>query len=232
MKIKLRNLALVRWFDNVIMFFIKRTIFVMKLVTVVLIVNAIYYALKFACSTNLNKCSGVAFFIVNIIMLSLSAFLTIKEHKRKNSYMSNFWVITWLFIVVIYLLNIFQQSNISSFLSKKNIDKVFILFFFIMIIAWGIILITAINSKGKTKNIDLTELTIIFSKSVLQSIVSFIALFGLSRSVLSNGLLYFTLITDIYAAYIYPILDMNKYVREKEIEQLKDKNKTNIYFFK
>lgn len=213
----------------------KITIFVMVLVTIVVGLFGFYNAVKYFCSKIPNKWSWVVFFIVNIIMLSMSVILTIKEHKRENSYMSNFWGITWLFMVTIYCLSIIQQSNISIFLSNENIDNIFIFFiwaFALMVAAWVIYLETAKKSKRKTKNIDLTELTIIFSKSVLQSIVSFIALFGLSSSFLCNGLLHFALITDIYAAYIYPILDINKYVREKEIEQLKDKNKTIIYFLK
>lgn len=171
------------------------------------------------------------FFTVNFIAISISAYLTSKEHKRENAYMSNFWVSTWLFIEAVFILTILQYPNISSFLSNKNRNNGFIFIigvFLIMIIAWVIYLRNAIKSKRKTKNIDVTELTIIFSKSVLQSIVSFIALFGLLITSLNNGLIYFALIIDIYAAYICPILDINKYIREKETEQLKDKDKTTI----
>lgn len=231
------EVLLVRRFNNVIMFLKKCKIFPTIFLTVFLDFLIPCQAIQHYCSEN-SKWSWFAFSIVHIIMLNWSAFLTIKEHKRENSYMSNFWEITWFFILFIYYLTTFKEPiipKLSVFTRNKNIDKAFIFFtviFIIMIIAWGIYLRTAIKSKRKTKNIDLTELKIIFSKSVLQSIVSFIALFGLSRSFLSNELLYFVLVTDTYAAYIYPILDINKYVREKEIEQLKDKNKTIIYFFK
>lgn len=234
MKRKFKNLALalVRCIKNMFMSLNKHIICIMLVTTVFFDLLSLCCAIKSIYTKNPNRWFWFVFFIVNIITLSLFAILTVKEHKRENSYMSNFWVITWLFIFVVTIFPIVQQLTIFSPLNKKNIDSIFIWAFVIMVIAWIIYLETAIRSKRKTKNIDLTELKIIFSKSVLQSIVSFIALFGLSSSFLSNGLLLFALITDIYAAYIYPILDINKYVREKEIEQVKDKNKTIIYFFK
>lgn len=227
-KILLFNLLLKK---RIIRFFGRNIIFIMGVITIFVDFLALYSAVRYYCSKIPNKCSWVIFFTVNFIAISISAYLTSKEHKRENAYMSNLWVSTWLFIEAVFILTILQYPNISSFLSNKNRNNGFIFIigvFLIMIIAWVIYLRNAIKSKRKTKNIDVTELTIIFSKSVLQSIVSFIALFGLLITSLNNGLIYFALIIDIYAAYICPILDINKYIREKEIEQLKDKDKTTI----
>lgn len=125
---------LVRWLNNVFILFKKWTILAMKVATICVDLLILYQAMKNYCSKNLNNWSWIVFFIANIIMLSLSAIFAIKEHKGKNLYMLNFWVITWFFIVAIYFLTISQQSNISSFLSNENIDNVFILFIWAFVI--------------------------------------------------------------------------------------------------
>ena len=85
-------------------------------------------------------------------------------------------------------------------------------------IGWYVFYTTTKELYVKNKNIDIIELKIVF-KSVLQSLTTAVAIFGLTNSGLPNGGVAFTLVIDAYAAFSYPILDVNKYVRQKEIEQ-------------
>lgn len=102
-----------------------------------------------------------------------------------------------------------------------------------MIAIWYLYFLVSESMHEKYKNIDLINLKTLFLKSTFQSITTFIALYGLASSKLPNFYLTFALFTNAIAAFSYPILDMNKYIREKEIEQMNDrKHKTAIYFLK
>lgn len=179
--------------------------------------------------------SWIFIYIIIALVIIGVTFLAHYEFKKANQYMLNLWEHTLFFMSFVSIFSYCDQSSISVYISKGDQSKVFCFLVknLVLVIAlWCAYYSTGKESMKKIKNIDLTELKLIFLKSVFQSLVYFIGLFGLSSVGLRNSLLLLVLIIEIYIFFIFPILDINKYVREKEIEQLKDKNKTNIYFFK
>ena len=106
--------------------------------------------------------------------------------------------------------------------NKNNVNKIFAflsLLLLFMILGWITYYVIIRDVENEIQNIDKIELKIIFLKSILQSITASIALLGLTGWGLGKENLIAVLFIDAYAAFSYPILDINKYVRQKELEQ-------------
>lgn len=192
-----------------------------------------------------------------LVIVIISAFIAF---KRKDFFMLNYLLLSFFYIEIVCICSYYEQNNLISYITtsmdnkiileysankiiiiesntnKNNINKIFVflgLLLLFTVIGWFFYYVVIRDVENKIKNIDKIELKIIFLKSVLQSITAYIALLGLTGLGLGSKFLILILFIDAYAAFSYPILDMNKYIREKEIEQMNDrKHQTAIYFLK
>lgn len=192
-----------------------------------------------------------------LVIVLISAFIAF---KRKDFFMLSYLLLSFFYIEIVCACTYYEQNNLISYITtsmdnkiileysankiiiiesntnKNNINKIFVflgVLLLFMVLGWFFYYVVIRDVENEIKNIDKIELKIIFLKSVLQSITAYIALLGLTGLGLGSKFLILILFIDAYAAFSYPILDMNKYIREKEIEQMNDrKHKTTIYFLK
>lgn len=194
----------------------KRSIFFMGLVVIFFIIFLLYSSkekeLRFLYRLNIG---------LTLIVL-LFAFI---EFEEKDSYMLNYLILSFIYIEIVCICCSFQQNNLKKFIStsvKNNVNKIFAflgLLLLFMILGWITYYVIIRDVENEIQNIDKIELKIIFLKSILQSITASIALLGLTGWGLGKENLIAVLFIDAYAAFSYPILDINKYVRQKELEQ-------------
>lgn len=155
-------------------------------------------------------------------MVIISTILAYIEIKNGDQYFFAYYITIIFFTEIISLFSYINESNISKFVEYnglQNLLEFVIEIFALTFIGWLMFYTTAKELHVKNKNIDIIELKIVFLKSVLQSLTAAVAIFGLANSGLPNEVVAFTLVIDAFVAFSYPILDVNKYVRQKELEQ-------------
>lgn len=192
-------------------------------------------------------------YILNIVLILFVIALVWRELKIKDSYMVNYLLLSLIYIEIVCICSNFQQDNLIKFITtsagnetilkynaneiliiennaNNKINKIFMflgLLLLFMVLGWIYYYVIIRDVENKIKNIDKIELKIIFLKSVLQSITASIALLGLTGWGLGGRIIIIILFIDAYAAFSYPILDINKYIRQKEKEAF-EKNYASI----
>lgn len=184
------------------------------------------------CEEN-NPLNLTAWFNVVVFLFS-SVFLCCE--KKNYSYITIFLLETLIYIELYYFLSYLNRDQIKKFSSDpekytsaldmnntvvRHLLLYSIVLLLIIIIFW-IMCYFVITTSIKIKQIYTVELKIIYIKSVIQSIVSFIAISSLTTSGLKKGFLLLAMYIYSYATFIYPLLDLNKYVCQKEIERQKE----------
>lgn len=182
-------------------------------------------------------------YILNSFLIICVIALVCRELKIKDSYMINYLLLSLIYIEIVCICCYIQQDNLIKFITtsvdnkiiiiennankiiiienKNNISKIFMflgLLLLFMVLGWFCYYIIIRDVENEIENIDKIELKIIFLKSVLQSITASIALLGLTGWGLGKKILIIILFIDAYAAFSYPILDINKYIHQKETE--------------
>lgn len=167
----------------------------------------------------------VILFFSSLITLMCVA-LYLYEINSSDIYMASYCLAIIIYIEAVCLLGCFNKSGIHKFFSNcfmKELDDIAPFLIEVLVFTffeWFIFYISAKNQKKEKFSIDEIELEFIFLKSVFQSLTASVALSGLISSI-KLGQVYQILafLINAYAAFSYPILDINKYVREKEIKQ-------------
>lgn len=169
------------------------------------------------------------FFYISVYILFLFVgVFAMNEVLNENEYMVNYLLFTLLYIEMITTASfLIQQLGKIYYTKKGQVNPEFLLILSIwvmisMIAIWCLYFLIPKRMHEKYKNIDLINLKTLFLKSTFQSITTFIALYGLARAGLPNFYKTFALFINATAAFSYPILDINKYLREKEIEYSKN----------
>lgn len=173
------------------------------------------------------------FNIISVLVVSIF-FLHELRKDSKDRYTKNYLIATLYYIEVSSVCIFLIQEFLTLLkISSKRLLFIFILLILIIFMFWGwqIFYSQAKLQKSKIKTIDIIELKIIFLKTSLQSLTTVIALFGLTSWNISTTFQLLVFFIDAFAAFSYPLLDINKYVHEKEIEQLKDKKIKTHYLF-
>ncbi len=215
----------------------KKSIFFLGLVVLIFIFFLLY-------SSKQKELSFL--YLLNIGLTLIVLLLALIEFEKKDSYMLNYLILSFIYIEIVCICCSFQQDNLKKFITtsvdnkiiikikvnkiiineinanKNNVNKIFAflsLLLLFMILGWITYYVIIRDVENEIQNIDKIELKIIFLKSILQSITASIALLGLTGWGLGKENLIAVLFIDAYAAFSYPILDINKYVRQKELEQ-------------
>lgn len=150
-----------------------------------------------------------------------TAYISVKLFKQKNQdvYVTNFLIFSAIYALLITLLFNFFESDLNKFLSSKgNFNQIsWLVFsiFFLMITFWHLYYLTAESAIKRFKTINLSELRMVTYKSALQSIVGFIAIAGIASVQLNGVALLILLSINIYALFIFPIIDINIFVLQK-----------------
>lgn len=178
----------------------------------------------------INIAMGIYFLFLGLIF-TIIGFFVIRE---KDKLMVKYLAFSAAYMAFIFLFSGIFNPCLIDFLksksSKNEISKIFVLFACVlisMVFLWIWYFHLAMKQKDEYENIDMLEMKIIFLKSLLQSIITFIALFGLAGWGLPNFFLLCFMFVDAFAAFSYPILDINKYLRQKEKEAF-EKNYASI----
>lgn len=170
------------------------------------------------------------FSIISLLVV-MTTYVRELAKKSEDSYIRNYLMAIFyyietssFFIIVIQQILINNESNlIRSMISLEDLLFIIIqLIFIILMFFWWLRFYSQAKAKSKKNNIktiDLIELKNIFLKSTLQSLTTVIALYGLTSWNISTTFQLLVFFIDAFAAFSYPILDINKYLREKEIEQ-------------
>ena len=167
-----------------------------------------------------SKCFYIFVYILSLFV-GLSA---ISEVRKKNEDMVDYLLYTLVYIEMITFISfLIQQLEGIKYTKKGQVNTEFLLFLSIgvmlsMIAIWCIYFQMSKLIHENIKNNDLIDLKTLFLKSTFQSITAFIALYGLASSGLPNFYLTFALFINAIAAFSYPILDINKYIHQKETE--------------
>lgn len=181
----------------------------------------------------INIAMGFYFLFLGLIF-TIIGFFVIREKDKTDIYMVKYLAFSAAYMAFIFLFSGIFNPCLIDFLksnsSKNEISKIFGLFACVlisMVFLWIWYFHLAMKQKDEYENIDMLEMKIIFLKSLLQSIITFIALFGLAGWGLPNFFLLCFMFVDAFAAFSYPILDINKYLRQKEKEAF-EKNYASI----
>lgn len=178
------------------------------------------------------------FSIISLLVV-MTTYVRELAKKSEDSYIRNYLMAIFYYIetssfsiIVIQQILINNESNlIRSKISLEDLLFIIIqLIFIILMFFWWLRFYSQAKAKSKKNNIktiDLIELKNIFLKSTLQSLTTVIALYGLTSWNISTTFQLLVFFIDAFVAFSYPILDMNKYIREKEIE-FSEKNFTPI----
>lgn len=218
---------LVSWLKNKIYFIMDKLVtFIMKeQVFLILCISAFLIILfcAFAKCTKKNGAISLSYFYkFNVFFIIIVTFFNIVEIKK-----SNIQIMMYLIFSILYI----ELASFSSFLyyhyvskcdfdstNQKDMFTYSAVLLLLMLLAWILYKIFAMKFEYN-KRVDEVELKIIYLKSILQSIVAFIAILGLSIPNLSDAEILIIMFIDSFAAFSYPVLDINKYIRQKEIEQ-------------
>lgn len=180
-----------------------------------------------------NIAMGIYFLSLGLIFIIIGFFAK-REKDKPDIYMRNYLVFSTVYVAITFLFSCIFNPCLIDFLksnsSKNEVSKIFGLFASVlisMVFLWIWYFQLAMTQKDEYENIDILEMKIIFFKSLLQSIITFIALFGLAGWGLPNFFLLCFMFVDAFAAFSYPILDINKYLRQKEKEAF-EKNYASI----
>lgn len=164
------------------------------------------------------------FYICVYILFLFVGVSAMNEVRKKNEDMVDYLLFTLLYIETITIVSfLIQQLGGIYYTKKGKVNTEFLLFLSIgvmlsMIAIWCIYFQMSKLIHENIKNNNLIDLKILFLKSTFQSITTFIALYGLASSKLPNFYLTFALFINAIAAFSYPILDINKYIHQKETE--------------
>lgn len=159
--------------------------------------------------------------LVVLAHVIFTAYISVKLFKQKTQdvYVTNFLIFSAIYALLITLLFNFFESDLNKFLrSKGNFNQIgWLVFsiFFLMITFWHLYYLTAESAIKRFKTINLSELRMVTYKSALQSIVGFIAIASIVSVQLKGVALLILLSINIYALFIFPIIDINIFVLQK-----------------
>lgn len=173
------------------------------------------------------------FNIFYVIVVSIIYYHEIKKDSE-DWYTRNYLDATFLYIEFcsfspfLVLLFLPQLKYIFVTLMRIQISSEDLLFLLVlsvltlfMFFGWLMFYSQVKSQKSNIKTIDFIELKIVFLKTSFQSLAAVIALFGLTSWNISITFQLLVFFIDAFVAYSYPLLDISKYVHEKEIEQYK-----------
>lgn len=164
-----------------------------------------------------------------------------KRNKKNDSYTIAYLLLSFFYILIVSFISFKNQKKLLIFINMDSCirdcnqisNKIFFSFIFLLIgaffVEWIVYFAVLKSVKNIIESVDKTEFNIILLKSTLQSLTTSIAFMGLTGWGLENNQILLILNIDAFAAFSYPILDINKYVRQKEIEQNEiDKHNTTV----
>lgn len=214
---------LVSWLKNILKFIMDNQVpFSINLsaLFIILFISLAEYTEK-NCAISLSY-----LYIFNVFLIIIVTFFEIVEFKKSNIQIMMYLIFSILYIEIACFSSFFYyffvtKSDFDS-TSQKDIFTYSAVLLLLMFLAWILYKNFAMTYEYN-KKVDEVELKLIYLKSILQSIVAFIAILGLSIPNLNNAEILIIMFIDSFAVFSYPILDINKYIRQKEIEQLNDK---------
>lgn len=175
-------------------------------------------------------------YVFNIFSVIIVAIILYKELKKGSEdwYTKEYLEATLFYIefsaICLFFVPLFLPmfkyifiTLLSIEISSKNLLFLLMLPMLIlfMLLGWQIFYAQVKLKNRNIKTIDAIELKIVFLKKSLQSLTTVIALFGLTSWKIPITFQLLVFFIDAFVAYSYPLLDISKYVHEKEIEQNK-----------
>ena len=153
--------------------------------------------------------------------------MAIYEIRRSDFYSGILLDSSLMFIECACFFSSIYEKDITNFAKapKKSINGFLICasFIFISLLFFWIIYYFITENVRKDKNIDETELKMIYSKSISQAVVIFLGVFSIAISGLRDEALLLAIYIITYLTFICPLLDLNKFMREKELEYFEEK---------
>lgn len=162
------------------------------------------------------------YFFINFFIFFVSCCSLFKESKTQN----NLFVFVPIYSIFFdygtsFIYCKIIEKNISS-VEKIRLDKLILEFrkyLFIFLIVALLLWFYYYHEAKKWKiEYDKTEFNFIFLESILNSGVSFVTILSIFSMKLSGLYLLLALYIETYAAFIYPIVEMGKYLRGKELK--------------
>ena len=167
------------------------------------------------------------YFFINIFIFTFSFYFLFTDSKKRNYYMCliSLYSIIFDFISSFLYCNyigIFEKlfkKSYSKIISKIISDYATIL---LILVIYSVFFWFLYYMMAKTWKIeyDKIEFNFIFLQSILKSGVSFITIISIFNMKLSGLFLLLALYFESYAAFIYPFIEMGKYLREEELKQI------------
>lgn len=162
------------------------------------------------------------YFLINIFIFSLGFYFLFTELKERNYYLSFISLYSIYFDVLLSFLycnyiGIFEKL-LKNIKLGKNISKfssILLIFVIFAVLSW---LLFYKEAKEWKIEYDKIEFNFIFLESILKSGVSFVTIISIFKMKLSGLYLLLSLYLEAYAAFIYPVIEMGKYLRGKELK--------------
>lgn len=163
------------------------------------------------------------YFFINFFIFFFSCCLFLKESKKSENILVfiPLYTISFDFITSFIYCSIIGKNTAS--LKKIKMDELvsyLILFIIFAVVLWFLFYHDA--KKWKIE-FDRIEFTFVFLESILESCVWFVTIISIFNMKLSGLLLLLALYIEAYATFIYPTIEMSKYIREKELKKLSKK---------
>lgn len=162
----------------------------------------------------------ICYYLINLIIFVLSFFLFFKESKKSD----NILVFIPLFTIFFDFITSFIYSSIigenTATLTKFKMDDLVLYLILFIIVAVGSWSLFYDEAKKWKIEFDRIEFTFVFLESILESCVWFVTIISIFNMKLSGLLLLLALYIEAYATFIYPVIEMGKYIREKELKQI------------
>lgn len=160
---------------------------------------------------------------LNAILCLLIGFVNIYEIRQGDSYSGTLLTTSLIYIEFVWIFVLLDENDVSKFVKapEKNINSFlkYACFIFISLLIVWISYYFITKKDRKDKNIDETELKMTYLKSISQAVVIFFGVFSIATSGLREDPLLFAIYINTYLTFICPPLDLNIYVRQKELEQ-------------
>ena len=163
------------------------------------------------------------YFFINIFIFTFSFYFLFTNSKKRNYYICFISIYSILFDFISSFLYC-NYIGIFKKLFKKSYSKFISKFttILLLLVIYAVLFWFFYYMKAKTWKIeyDKIEFNFIFLESILKSGVSFITLISIFNMKLSGLFLLLALYFEAYAAFIYPVIEMGKYLREEELKQI------------
>lgn len=160
------------------------------------------------------------YFFINSFIFVLSFFLFFKESKKSDNILVFIPLFTIFFdFITSFIYSSIIGENTASFKKIKMDELVLYLILFILV-AVGSWFLFYDEAKKWNIEFDRIEFTFVFLESILESCVWFVTIISIFNMKLSGLLLLLALYIEAYATFIYPVIEMGKYIREKELKQI------------